>query len=196
MKARILALLAMVLGVVSCQTEPEGLDVQMGGAVDATITVNIPDSETRAGGSNSAGSIFDNVNLSGDATIRYILKIYQKVGNEYVASNDRQVKYSDGTEVAFPVRLVPDRHYNFVVWADLVEGNNYQDNEWYNEDGLHYDTSDLKNITLKNLFCEGTGLSYKSWADVYLISFSCVHKYFFLSSFSVWNLSALMHANT
>ena len=81
---RFFALVALVLGLASCQTEPEGLDVQMGGAVDATITVNIPDSETRAGGTNSAGSIFDNVDLSGDATIRYILKIYQKVGDEYV----------------------------------------------------------------------------------------------------------------
>ena len=136
MKARILALLALVLGVVSCQTEPEGLDVNVGGEVETTVCVSLPEA-TRA---NSALGAFDNVDLSGDATIRYILKIYQKVGEEYKASLDRQVEYSDGKSVVFPVRLVPNRDYRFVVWADYVESEADVD--------FHYNTEDLTNITL------------------------------------------------
>ena len=133
---RFFALAALVLGLASCQTEPEELNVQMGGEVDATITVSIPDSETRAGGTNSAGSVFDNGILDGDATMRYILQVYYGEN----ASNERLVKYSDGKEVNFDVRLVPNRDYKFVVWADVVARENAGDN--------HYDTSDLKDITI------------------------------------------------
>ena len=141
MKARFLALAALVLGLASCQTEPEGLDVNVGGAVDTTITVSIPETETRAGGTNSAGSIFDNVDLGTEddnKTMRYILKVYDANNN---ASENRQVAYSDGKTVNFDVRLVPNRHYSFVVWADYVESKDDKD--------FHYDTSDLTNITLK-----------------------------------------------
>ena len=125
-----------MLGLASCQTDPEGLDVRVDGEVATTITVSIPDSETRAGGTNSAGSVFDNGILDGDATMRYILQVYYGEN----ASNERLVKYSDGKEVNFDVRLVPNRDYKFVVWADVVARENAGDN--------HYDTSDLKNITI------------------------------------------------
>ena len=137
---RFLALLALVLGVVSCQTEPEGLDVNVG-EVDAIINVTIPEAETRAGGSNSALGVFDNGVLGtkdDNTTMRYILQVYYN-GE---ASQERKVAYSDGKSVAFEVRLVPERNYQFVVWADVVtDGKNDTDN--------HYDTSDLENITLK-----------------------------------------------
>ena len=139
MKARFLALAALVLGLASCQTEPEGLNVNVGGEQDVTVCVSLPET-TRA--NNSAEGAFENVDLTGDATIRYILKIYQKVGAEYVASDDRQVEYSDDKSVVFDVRLVPNRDYRFVVWADYVEGEADVD--------YHYNTADLTNITLKN----------------------------------------------
>ena len=138
---KIFALLALMLGVVSCQTEPEGLDVSVGGEQEVAICVSLPEA-TRA---NSAEGAFANVDLE-KYTIRYILQVYYN-GQP---SRERLVKYSDGQSVTFPVRLVPGRDYNFVVWADLVEGNNYQDNEWYNEDGLHYNTENLHAITLKD----------------------------------------------
>ena len=141
MKAKIFSLMALVLCLVSCQTEPEGLDVIVGGEVDTVVTVTIPEAETRA---NSAEGAFVNVVESDDYTIRYIFAVY------YGETCNRQVKYSDDTEVAFPVRLVPDRDYQFVVWADVVAQNGKVDGVYANEDGLHYDTSDLKNITLKN----------------------------------------------
>ena len=118
MKARFLALLALVLGVVSCQTEPEGLNVNVG-EVDAIINVTIPEAETRAAGSNSAAGAFANGVLgteSDDTTMRYILQVYYNG----VASQERKVAYSDGKSVAFEVRLVPERNYKFVVWADVV----------------------------------------------------------------------------
>ena len=147
MKARILALLAMVLGVVSCQTEPEGLDVNVGGEQEVAICVTIPETETRAGGLNSALGVFDNGVLGGDATMRYILQVYYKTTEngevKYTASKERLVKYDDGKSVTFPVRLVPGRNYQFVVWADVVDGENAGDK--------HYNTADLTNVTLNTL---------------------------------------------
>ena len=134
---KFLALTALVLGLASCQTEPEGLDVNVGGAVDTVITVNIPEAETRA--NNSGIGVFENGVLDGDATMRYIFQVYYN-GETNEAS--RQVKYADGTSVSFPVRLVPGRDYQFVVWADVVTAENAGDN--------HYNTTDLKNITLSN----------------------------------------------
>ena len=134
---KFLALAALVLGLASCQTEPEGLDVNVGGAVDTVITVNIPEAETRA--NNSGIGVFENGVLDGDATMRYIFQVYYN-GETNEAS--RQVKYADGTSVSFPVRLVPGRDYQFVVWADVVTAENAGDN--------HYNTTDLKNITLSN----------------------------------------------
>ena len=133
MKARFLALAALVLGLASCQTEPENLGVNVGGEQDVTVCVSLPE-VTRA--NNSAEGAFVNVDLTGDATIRYIMKIYD---NENRPSDVRYVKYSDGNTVAFDVRLVPNRDYKFVVWADIVDGEEDLDK--------HYNTSDLTQIT-------------------------------------------------
>ena len=132
---RFLALAALVLGLASCQTEPEGLDVNVGGEQDVTISVSLPET-TRA---NSEDGAFDNVDLSGDATIRYIMKIYDQNNRP---SDVRYVKYSDGNTVTFDVRLVPNRAYNFVVWADIVDGEEDIDK--------HYNTADLTKVTLKD----------------------------------------------
>ena len=144
---KILALLAVVLGVVSCQTEPEGLDVNVGGEQDVTICVTIPETETRAGGNDSALGVFANGILDAqDATMRYILQVYYKTTengvDKYTASKERLVKYSDDKSVVFPVRLVPGRNYQFVVWADVVNGENAGDK--------HYITTDLAKIELNN----------------------------------------------
>ena len=57
------------------------------------------------------------------------------------------VRYSDGKSVNFDVRLVPDRNYTFVVWADVVNNANPVDGDRINDD-WHYDTSDLTNVTI------------------------------------------------
>ena len=149
MKARFLALAALVLGLASCQTEPEGLDVNVGGEVDTFVTVAIPDVDTRA---NSAESGIKNlVNATDsdiDYTIRYIFEVYY--GDNGV---QKQVYYTDGQSASFPVRLVPGRDYNFVAWADIVEQPaDEKMNKALPYDGnttdVHYNTTNLKAITL------------------------------------------------
>ena len=148
MKTRFLALAALVLGLASCQTEPEGLDVNVGGEFDTFVTVSLPET-TRA---NSALGAFDNVVASDEYTIRYIFQVFY---GEDESKADRQVIYTDNDEVSFPVRLVPNRHYNFVVWADVVPAEGKTPNtifELTKEEAAaadyHYNTLNLKNITI------------------------------------------------
>ena len=137
MKARFLALVALVLGLASCQKDTEGFDVAVDGEVSTKVTVNLADdSGTRAGGSNLSG--IENGALVGDNTIRYILQVFDETGGQ---SKDKMFVYTDEKTAAFDVRLVPGRTYNFVVWADIVRAD-HQD--W------HYNTTDLKNITLNS----------------------------------------------
>lgn len=139
---RFLALAALMFGLASCQTEPEGLSVEVGGEVDTTIAVSISDAETRAG-MDSAKGVFDSGILDGDATMRYLMQIFDE--ND-IPSETNYVKYSDEASVIFDVRLVPGRKYTFVVWADVVKENDKTD--W------HYNTKnegkvDLTNVTIK-----------------------------------------------
>ena len=110
---RFLALAALVLGLAACQTEPEGLNVNVGGEVDTVVSVSLPEA-TRAGVDSAVG--FDLATLeNSDYSLRYILEIY--LGEKC----QRHVLVSDATSVAFPVRLAPGRDYTFVAWADIVE---------------------------------------------------------------------------
>ena len=146
---KILALLAVVLGVVSCQTEPEGLDVNVGGEVETTVCVSLPEA-TRA---NSAlGAIENVIDVDDDYTLRYIFQVFYK-GDESNAK--RQVIYTDQKTVSFPVRLVPGRHYNFVVWADVVPVEGKTLNQIHNltkEEAAaadyHYNTLNLSDVRI------------------------------------------------
>ena len=110
---KLFALLAVALGVVACQKDQADFGVNVGGEQEVTINVALS-AETRASSANG----FDLSKLSSsDYELRYILEIYQ--GSNCV----RDVKYSNDTSVAFPVRLVPEREYKFAVWADLVKKN-------------------------------------------------------------------------
>ena len=120
---KIFALLALVLGVVSCQTEPEGLDVNVGGEQEVMLTVSLPET-TRANSAN--GFNLDSLATT-DYSLRYILEVY--LGENC----QRHVLVSDNTSVAFPVRLAPDRDYKLVVWADIVVGDSQAD-RYYNTD--------------------------------------------------------------
>ena len=106
--------MAVVLAVVSCQKDVDSLDVNVGGEQLVNITVGLPEA-TRA----ASGSGFDLASLEGsDYELRYILEIYVD-GN----STDciRQEVFTTATkEVVFPVRLVPQRNYRVVAWADIV----------------------------------------------------------------------------
>ena len=129
--------MAMVaFGMAACQTEPEGLDVTTGGEQTATISVVLPDDAiTRAGGTDSAASGLDNT----DKIVRVVMHIYDEAGR---VSDKRYVDYLEGDArtVNFDIRLVPDRQYTFVAWADQVDTKDDEDK--------YFDTSDLRNVTL------------------------------------------------
>ena len=155
-----------MLGLASCQNEPEGLNIVTGGEVDTVVTVAIPEAETRATDwTNSAEGVFANGVLNGDATMRYIFQVYYKsvVNGEtkIVKSSERQVQYSDGTTVSFPVRLIPNRDYQFVVWADVVNSEADVDN--------HYNTAELTNIKLKE-----TWVAMDETRDAFTATYSVV----------------------
>ena len=132
---KFLALSALVLGMVSCQTEPEGFDVNVGGEQDVNITVSLPEG-TRA---NSALGAFENVDLINDYDVRFQCEVHYGTEKKVL-----EPQFSDnGTEASFNVRLIANRNYTFVVWADLVKQGETED--------LHYNTANgLTNITLNN----------------------------------------------
>lgn len=138
MKAKLFALAALVLGMVSCQKEINGIAVDKNGEAAVTISVALPEEgATRAGGSNSAVGAIGNIDLENDYDIRYILEVY----DEYDERAKRIEKFeAESTQTSFALRLVPGRHYRFVVWADFVEQGS--------EDALHYNAEDLTCVSL------------------------------------------------
>ncbi|MBQ6612444.1 MAG: hypothetical protein IIX19_01860, partial [Alistipes sp.] len=133
MKARFFALAALVLGLASCQqdfNEP----TMVGGEVDFQLAVAAPEL-TRAGfdldeddkyGYDSAHGAIDYLSEADWADkydLRYSLEVYDKVDDYTNATpvKDRQVIIVDRYEaVTFDLRLVPNRDYHFVVFADFV----------------------------------------------------------------------------
>ena len=144
---KFLALAALVLGLASCQNEPEGLNIVTGGEVDTVVTVAIPETETRTtpvAGTSSAVSAFSNLIALDAYTARYIFEIYYDG-----TMVERQVKYVDAESTSFRVRLIPNRDYQFVVWTDIVVKEGTVDGVVSND--LHYVIGEtLRDITLSN----------------------------------------------
>ncbi|MBE6176183.1 MAG: hypothetical protein E7146_04200, partial [Rikenellaceae bacterium] len=140
MKFRFLALLALVLGLASCQKDFEAGNIVAGGEVDFQLSVDANELATRAGqdgndtlnGWNSAYGAIDYLKADADALrydwtdvdLRYSLEVYDvtedadgnKVVTNLVPVKDRQVIIKDSYEpVVFTLRLVPNRDYRFVV---------------------------------------------------------------------------------
>ena len=135
---RFFALAALVLGLAACQTEPEGLDVNAGGEVDTTITVSLPETTRATANQNSAKGGVSNV--LGEYDLRYILEVYNDAG---VMVQKRMVKTTNATSVAFDFRLIPNRNYTFVVWADFVKDGSVDD--------LYYNTNNNTEAGLRNV---------------------------------------------
>ena len=131
---KLFALLAVVLGVVSCMKD-QSFEAGLVGDGNYVLTVALPDAATRAAGSDSAKGAIGNISLN-EYDIRYTLEVYD--ANDELAKRDQQ--FSDDTSVTFALRLIPGRDYRFVVWADFVaEGT---------ETDLHYNVKHLTNVTL------------------------------------------------
>ena len=125
--------MALVLGMVSCQNEPDEMNVSMGGEQEVMLTVSLPEA-TRA---NSADG-FQIADLGNNYDLRYILEGY-RADDEYNILYDqcqRQVKLADAATMSFPVRLVPDYNYQIVAWADIVDNGSSDDRIYETDNGL------------------------------------------------------------
>ena len=169
MKARFFAIAALVLGLASCQKDfaPEA---NLGGEVDYSIAVSAPElGATRAAKDGTSDnqkaldSAFGGVDyFQGtdwkSVDLRYTLEVYD--ADEYgVATNptpvkDRMVQVFDSYEQAsFKLRLIQNRHYRFVVFADFVENgaatDAWSDAERLTKAGLNHSfPNTLKEITI------------------------------------------------
>ena len=128
---KFLALAALVLGMVSCQTEPEGFDVNVGGEQDVNITVSLPEG-TRA---DSALGAFGNVDFT-KYDVRFQCEVHY--GGQVKVLPVQYGRGNDAVATAtFPVRLIANRDYRFVVWADLVAEGETADLRYNTSAGLH-----------------------------------------------------------
>ena len=89
---RFFALMAVVLAVVSCQTEPEGLDINVGGEQETVVTVSLPE-VTRA---TSADSGLKNVDAA-EYDLRHIFEVY-----DVISGNTKVIRGVKTPEVDIP----------------------------------------------------------------------------------------------
>lgn len=147
MKRLLFSLAFIAATLTSCLTDKPELNYEGKGAINFTIDIDVPELATRSGETemNSAKGAIDN--FSDDEwekyDIRYMLEVYDVTeGFEDLINpvKKRMVQtFNEYQATKFELRLIPDRRYKFVVWADFVaEGTNTD---------LNYNTEDLKSIT-------------------------------------------------
>lgn len=136
MKLNKLWLLAAAAAFVGC-AEPEGeLDVNIGGEKCVTVSVALPEVETRA---NNDSAISGKSNIDWDAyDLRYQIEVYDAEGNR-MALDKRIVDTTNGDNYTKEITLTAGRDYKIYAWADFVaEGT---------ETDLHYNTTEFAAIT-------------------------------------------------
>ena len=94
----------------------QSLDANLAGDGNFVFSVALPNEATRAAGNDSALGAIDNGILN-EYDVRYTLEVYDE--NDQLAKRDQHTVNSDKT--SFELRLIPGRHYRFVVWADFVK---------------------------------------------------------------------------
>lgn len=152
---KLLSFLAMALLFVACQNDP-GNGIAEKDLVTARFGVSAGELATRAddaatGFSSALGAIgnFSEADWA-KYNLRFTFEVYKKDdnGSGTPIAKERQVsvvdKYEEGDEVFFEVRLVPNKEYKFVVFADFVENGTTVENVT----DLFYNTADLRNITM------------------------------------------------
>ncbi len=154
---KLLSFLAMALLFVACQNDP-GYDTTENGLVTARFGVSAGELSTRAdeataptGYSSALGAIGNFSDTDWDQyNLRFIFEVYDKDdnGSGTPIAKERQIevvdKYEEGDEVFFEVRLVPNKEYKFVVFADFVNNGTTKENVA----DLYYNTEDLRDITM------------------------------------------------
>ena len=152
---KLFTILALALAMVACQKDGD-VNVTNGDLATVTLNLNAPALDvTRAdengeddsvNGKESAYGAIDYADAAFWAKydLRYILEVYDANDNgtgENIAAA-RQYKYVDEyQQTTFEVKLVPNRKYKFVVWADFVKEDNTTDD-------LYYNTADLRQISI------------------------------------------------
>ena len=149
MKTRLFTLMALVLGMASCQRDMANVGSQSGDEVPVTLSVATPElGITRAGDDgdddfiNGHDSAYGAIDYFSDADwdkadLRYSLEVYDKT-NLTEPIKDRMVVIKDKYEPAhFELRLIPNREYQFVVFADFVpNGTAAQEVDYNNQANL------------------------------------------------------------
>ena len=148
MKKLLFFLVATMLLGVSCQQQNEFGELNNGDAVTVQLNMGIPELATRSGETNMNSGLgaIDNFseNEWAEYDLRYILEVYDTDKSLTEPIKAREVKtYDKYQETTFEVRLIPNRNYRFVVWADFVKQGS--------EDDLNYNTTDLNNITRNSI---------------------------------------------
>lgn len=148
MKKLIYSLMALAMVAVSCQKDAGSLDYEGKDTVAVTIGVGVQELDaTRSGETDMNSGLGAIDNFDDDEwenyDVRYIMEIYDVTDgfeNLDTPIKKREVQtYDEYQETMFSVRLIPNRDYRFVFWADFVnEGS---------EDDLYYNTTDLKAVT-------------------------------------------------
>lgn len=185
MKTRLFTLMALVLGMASCQRDMANVGSQSGDEVPVTLSVATPElGITRAGddgeddrvnGHDSAyGAIdyFSNADWENKADLRYSLEVYD-VTDLTEPIKDRMVQIVDKYQpVKFELRLIPHREYQFVVFADFVPERTADYDVDYNNQGdlglRHTIGDNLTEITIK----QGVDAINDELADAYFKTFS------------------------
>ena len=202
MKVKFLALAALVLGLASCQNDFSGYDdVNVArGEVDFELAVTTPDlGDTRAEDGdkqwalNSGFGAIDylqdeaiaNITDWTDVDLRYSLEVYEVTtdanGDKLVSDvpvKDRMVIVKDAyVPVKFNLRLIPNREYRFVVFADFVDqgATDVADIDVQSTLGLHHEIgTTLRDIKVVN--------------DA--INDECTDAYFYAGNFTITNSNA------
>ena len=162
-----------MLGLASCQNDFEAGNIVAGGEVDFQLSVGADELATRAGKDGAdtqkdKDSAFGAIDYFQGADwnsvdLRYSLEVYDAKADfsnttDVLPVKDRQVIIVDEYQpVVFDLRLVPNREYRFVVFADFVkEGSLVTVNdktmlEHQGSLGLHHTIGDdLRSITIKD----------------------------------------------
>ena len=147
MKKLLLLLAFIATMLTSCVNNAE-IDYSGKDAVDVVIGIDVPElAASRAGETdmNSGLGAIDNFTADEWAKydVRYIFEVYDATEGYEDFDNPVKKRFVETHDMyeptTFSLRLIPNRTYKFVVWADFVlQGS---------EDDLNYDTTDLKNIS-------------------------------------------------
>ena len=173
---KLLSILALALCFVACQNE--GVENPANGdLVNVVLSVDAPElGVTRADEDNFAGknSAFGAIDFMNDADwdnydLRYILEVYDAndEGTGEPIYRERLVKCLDKyAPTQFDLRLVPNRDYKFVVFADFVAEGSAEAKDKIAD--LYYNTADLRNISA--ITTQPTWNAMNEVRDAYFVS--------------------------